>query len=246
MNLDDRWASYWESVRKAMQLGKYDHAEPLLYAALDIAEDFKPDDKRLVMTLECLAEILFKMDRPVQAEPVVKRIIMIYQRKHGPDHPDIAVFTNNLALLYHNQKKHFMAETEYQKALSMQTKLLGSTHPQTLNVMANYARLLTETHRQREAKHLIACIRGAQTGSWKQSGVFKAYVAEPQESVIQAPVEDITLQDIALVPVITGKAEGLEASTESQNQLNLLSASRPAAAPNSMMQKLVEQRKKVE
>ncbi len=242
MNLDDRWSSYWESVRKAMQLDNYDHAEPLLYAALDIAEDFPPDDKRLVMTLECLAEVLFKLGHPTQSEPVVKRIIMIYERKHGADHPDIAVFINNLALLYHSQKKHFMAETEYQKALSIQTKLLGNTHPQTLNVMANYARLLTETHREPEAKHLIACIKGAQTGYWKQSGTYKAYVAEPQEAVSTAPVEDITLQDIALVPVITGKIEGSEALAP----LDQLKGSRPQASPSSMMQRLVEQRKQVE
>jgi hypothetical protein len=47
MNQDEKWTSYWESAGKAIQLGKFDHAEPLLYAALDIAEDFPSDDRRL-------------------------------------------------------------------------------------------------------------------------------------------------------------------------------------------------------
>jgi tetratricopeptide (TPR) repeat protein len=193
MNQNEKWSSYWESAGKAIQLGKFDHAEPLLCAALDIAEDFTSDDRRLVMTLECLAEILFKLKHLTQAEGVVKRIIGIYQARYGPDHSDVGVFTNNLGLIYYSQKKHFMAESEYQKALSIQTKALGSSHPQTLNVVANYARLLNETHREREAKHLEACIEGAKTGNWKRSGVYKAYVAEtPANQAVRAvpPISD--------------------------------------------------------
>lgn len=193
MNQDEKWTSYWESAGKAIHLGKFDHAEPLLYAALDIAEDFPSDDRRLAMTLECLAEILFKQRQLSQAESVVKRVIAIYEARYGPNHPDVGVFTNNLGLLYHTQKKHFMAESEYQKALSIQTKALGNSHPQTLNVIANYARLLNETHREREAKHLEACIEGARTGNWRRSGVYKAYVAEtPANQAVSAvpPIAD--------------------------------------------------------
>ena len=124
---------------------------------------------------------------------MVKRVIAIYEARYGPNHPDVGVFTNNLGLLYHTQKKHFMAESEYQKALSIQTKALGNSHPQTLNVIANYARLLNETHREREAKHLEACIEGARTGNWRRSGVYKAYVAEtPANQAVSAvpPIAD--------------------------------------------------------
>lgn len=192
MNQDEKWSSYWESAGKAVQLGKLEHAEPLLSAAVDIAEDFPPDDRRLAMTLECWAEILFKLRQLGQAEVVVKRVIALYQERYGPEHQDVGVFTNNLGLLYHSQKKHFLAEGEYQKALRIQTKALGNSHPQTINVMANYARLLSETHREREAKHLEACIQGAKTGNWKRSGVYKAYVAETpvNQAVRMPPIAD--------------------------------------------------------
>ncbi|MBP9093904.1 tetratricopeptide repeat protein [bacterium] len=213
MNQDEKWASYWESVGKAIQLGKFDHAEPLLYAALDIAEDFPSDDRRLAMTLECLAEILFKQRQLTQAEGVVKRVIAIYEARYGPNHPDVGVFTNNLGLLYHSQKKHFMAESEYQKALSIQTKALGNSHPQTLNVIANYARLLKETHREREAHHLEACIEGARTGNWRRSGVYKAYVAEtPANQAVSAvpPIADpyatTDISPVDLAPRLTDPA----------------------------------------
>lgn len=193
MNQDEKWSSYWESAGKAVQLGKLEHAEPLLSAAVDIAEGFPPGDRRLAMTLECLAEILFKLRQLAQAEIVVKRVIALYQERYGPEHHDVGVFTNNLGLLYHSQKKHFLAEGEYQKALRIQTKALGNSHPQTINVMANYARLLNETHREREAKHLESCIEGAKTGNWKRSGVYKAYVAEtPANQAVRAapPIAD--------------------------------------------------------
>ncbi|CAN5345179.1 hypothetical protein BH11CYA1_BH11CYA1_21690 [soil metagenome] len=192
MNQDEKWSSYWESAGKAIQLGKFDHAEPLLSAALDIAEDFGSEDRRLAMTLECLAEIHFKLKQLTQAEIVVKRVIAIYQTRYGPDHSDVGVFTNNLGLIYYSQKKHFMAESEYQKALRIQTKALGNTHPQTLNVIANYAKLLNETHREREAKHLEACIEGAKTGNWKRSGVYKAYVAETPANIAVSAVPPIS------------------------------------------------------
>ena len=227
MDHNEKWTTYWNSARRAVQQEKLEHAEPLLYAALDLAEDFDLGDPRLVMTLECLAEVLFRLGRAAQSEPVVKRVILLYERKYGTEHPDLGVFINNLGLVYHKQKKYFMAETEYQRALSMQTKLLGNSRANTINVMANYAKLLRETHREKEAKHLETCIKGVQQGDWSQSGSYEAYQRDPQTHLSavgpqagtvatslpipmgvagrtklspyhRAPKEDITLQDVQL------------------------------------------------
>jgi len=235
MNQDEKWSSYWESAGKAVQLGKLEHAEPLLSAAVDVAEGFPPDDRRLAMTLECLAEILFKLRQLAQAEAVVKRVISIYQQRYGPEHQDVGVFTNNLGLLYHSQKKHFLAESEYQKALRIQTKALGNSHPQTINVMANYARLLNETHREREAKHLEACIEGAKTGNWKRSGVYKAYVAEtPANQAVRAvpPITDpAATTDISPVDVAFKIAD--PAATTDISPIDISERVRPSMPLNS-------------
>jgi len=265
MNLDDKWKGCWAAVRQSMSEGRIEQAEALLYATLEIAEDFEPDDQRLIMTLECLAEVIFRQQRFAQAEPVCKRIIMIYERKFGPEHTDVGVFINNLGLIYHNQKKFFMAETEYQKALAMQTKLLGQSHPHTINVMANYARLLKETHRQAEARHMDACIKGAYSESnWTQSGTYKAYVVaaneqlaqedetkQPVEQLMKAPLpvaqgkrgrayynqnEDVTLQDVALPPSLN-KAETITM------QINPVPQASNQTANG--MQRLIQQRRQV-
>jgi tetratricopeptide (TPR) repeat protein len=269
MNLDDKWKGCWAAVRQSLSDGKTEQAEALLYATLVIAEDFEPDDQRLIMTLECLAEVIFKQRRYAQAEPVCKRVIMIYERKFGLEHPDLGVFTNNLGLIYHHQKKFFMAETEYQKALAMQSKLLGQAHPHTINVMANYARLLKETHRQAEARHMDACIKGANVeANWTQSGTYKSYVVASTEQLspntqstyitasvpdqpMRAPVpvaqgkrgrayysqnEDITLQDIALPPLLN-KAETITVQVNPVPQASGRTANG--------MQRLIQQRKQV-
>lgn len=254
MDQSEKWTTYWNSARRAVQQEKLEHAEPLLYAALDIAEDFDISDPRLVMTLECLAEVLFRLGRPAQSEPVVKRVILIYERKYGLEHPDLGVFINNLGLVYHKQKKYFMAETEYQRALSMQTKLLGNSHPNTINVMANYAKLLKETHREKEAQHLEACIKGMQQGDWSQSGTYEAYQRDPQTQVTagngpqsagvatslpipmgvsghtklspyhRAPKEDITLQDVQLNQSVGSQHEAPKPTQAQQ-------AKRPSSGP---------------
>jgi hypothetical protein len=263
MNLDDKWKGCWAAVRQSISDGKIEQAEALLYATLVIAEDFEADDHRLIMTLECLAEVIFRQHRYAQAEPVCKRVIMIYERKFGPEHSDVGVFTNNLGLIYHHQKKFFMAETEYQKALAMQSKLLGQGHPQTINVMANYARLLKETHRQAEARHMDACIKGAHTeANWTQSGSYKAFEVAANEQLapsmgmeldpsMRAPLpvaqgkrgrayysqnEDITLQDVALPPLLN-KADSITMQIDPVPQDSLKTANG--------MQRLIRQRKQV-
>jgi tetratricopeptide (TPR) repeat protein len=228
MSQDEKWSTLWKSSRLAMTGGKVEEAETLLCKTLEIAENFEIDDKRLVATLEALAEINFLQRRFAQAEPVCKRVIMLYERKFGHDHADVGTFINNLGLIYHHQKKLFMAETEYQKALAIQTKVLGQAHPQTINVMSNYSRLLKESHRMSEARHMDGLIQGAHTeANWTQSGTYKAYVvasadqlretvtktesikraptavAPPKRRTYNAIEEEITLQDISLPNVLT-------------------------------------------
>ncbi|MBU6453374.1 MAG: tetratricopeptide repeat protein [Cyanobacteria bacterium REEB67] len=266
MNPDDKWKGCWTAARQAMAEGKVEQAEALLYGTLEIAEDFEPDDQRLIMTLECLAEVIFRQGRFAQAEPVCKRVIMIYERKFGPDHPDVGVFTNNLGLIYHHQKKYFMAETEYQKALALQNRVLGQHHPQTINAMSNYARLLKETHRLAEARHMDALIRGANTpANWTQSGTYKAYVVSAADQLGESvpattadpmargpmPVsqgrrgrtqynqidENITLQDVALPESL--RADSVTAPKQAAN------SQKEQSQTITGIQKLIAQRKEV-
>jgi hypothetical protein len=75
------------------------------------------------------------------------------------------------------QDKFEQAENLYKKALTVQTKALGSKHPEVVNLLGNYANLLFRVHRDAEGEQLRAMARGATTGKWNMSGRYQAYNA---------------------------------------------------------------------
>lgn len=175
--MDARWLSYKEQAERAIQQNKFEHAESLWYAALQDAEGFPVNDPRLTITLECLAEVLFKQRKYAQAEPLCARTLQIYEDTIGPEHPDVGILANNLAMLYHMQDKFEDAERLYKKALTVQTKALGSKHPEVINLLGNYANLLFRVHRDAEGEQLRAMAKSATTGKWNMSGRYQAYNA---------------------------------------------------------------------
>lgn len=188
--MDARWLSYKEQAERAIQQNKFEHAESLWYAALQDAEGFPVNDPRLTITLECLAEVLFKQRKYAQAEPLCARTLLIYEQTIGPEHPDVGILANNLAMLYHMQDKFEDAERLYKKALTVQTKALGSKHPEVINLLGNYANLLFRVHRDAEGEQLRAMAKSATTGKWNMSGRYQAYNAggaAPQQAQPSQP-----------------------------------------------------------
>lgn len=175
--MEEKWLHFKDSAERAVALNKLEHAESLWYAALQEADDFPPHDPRVTITLECLAEVLFKQRKYAQAEPLCFRTLEIYEQTIGPDHPDVGVLANNLAMLYHMQNKFEQAETLYKKALAVQTKALGTRHPEVINLLGNYANLLFSTHRAAEAEHMRSMAKSATTGKWNMSGSYQAFTA---------------------------------------------------------------------
>jgi tetratricopeptide (TPR) repeat protein len=72
----------------------------------------------------------------------------------GPDHPDVAMTLNNLAVLYKFAGKYAEAEPLYQRALAIFEAALGPTHPKVRTCRKNYAQLLRQMQRQAEATAL--------------------------------------------------------------------------------------------
>jgi tetratricopeptide (TPR) repeat protein len=61
----------------------------------------------------------------------------IDEKALGPDHPDVAIDLNNLALLYDNQGRYADAEPLYKRALAISEKALGPEHPTTKTIREN-------------------------------------------------------------------------------------------------------------
>ena len=79
-----------------------------------------------------------------EAEAWYQRAIVIGEQVFGPEHPDLASWLSNLALLYKNQGKYEQAEPLYQRALAINEKALGPEHPSTIMFKKNYQAFLQQ------------------------------------------------------------------------------------------------------
>jgi tetratricopeptide (TPR) repeat protein len=57
-----------------------------------------------------------------EAEPLYQRSSAIMQQALGPDHPDVALSLNNLALLYQAEGRYSEAEPLYKRSLTISQK----------------------------------------------------------------------------------------------------------------------------
>lgn len=64
------------------------------------------------------------------------------ERSLGPDHPDVAVMMYKLARLYHRQSRYEPAGKMYERCLAVREKILPEGHPDRIETLVNYARLL--------------------------------------------------------------------------------------------------------
>jgi hypothetical protein len=72
----------------------------------------------------------------------------------GPDHPDVAMTQNNLALLLASSGRGGEAEPLYARALQTFAATLEPDHPKIQGCVANYAALLRERGRGAAARAL--------------------------------------------------------------------------------------------
>ena len=95
-------------------------------------------------------------ENTAEAEPLYRRSLAIREEALGPEHPDVAMSLNNLAVLYREQGQYPQAEPLFQRTLEVLEKSLGPEHPNVAATLENYAELLRKTNREAEAERLEA------------------------------------------------------------------------------------------
>lgn len=169
------WEHYRSAAVKASERENYFLAQALWLAALDEAKDYRFDDPRLSLTLESLAEVYWKQLKYDKAEPLCKRLLQIWESVLGPDHADVAVAANNLAMLCERQGKHVEAALLYQQVIGINEKILGPTHPDVENVRQSWSRARQLAQKQVELKVAKA------EGRWTRSGWYRAHQKDGKE-----------------------------------------------------------------
>jgi tetratricopeptide (TPR) repeat protein len=101
-----------------------------------------------------IGEYLYYRAQYAEAEPLYQRAIAIGEKTLGPEHPDLAVWLNNLASLYKNQSKYEEAEPLFKRAIAIGEKTLGPEHPDLATWLNNLATLYDDQGKYEEAEPL--------------------------------------------------------------------------------------------
>jgi tetratricopeptide (TPR) repeat protein/Mrp family chromosome partitioning ATPase len=90
-----------------------------------------------------------------EAEPLLRRALIIDETSFGANHPDVAIGLNNLALLLLDTNRSAEAEPLMRRALAIDETNFGADHPNVTRDLNNLAALLQATNRLTEAEALM-------------------------------------------------------------------------------------------
>lgn len=98
---------------------------------------------------------LTERGRYTEAEPLHERALAIGERAVGPDHPDVAMSLNNLAVVRWQQGRYVEAEPLYERALTIRERAFTPDHPDVATSLNNLAGLYLYQGRYADAQPLF-------------------------------------------------------------------------------------------
>jgi tetratricopeptide (TPR) repeat protein len=117
------WKKHKDAANQAIAKENYEVAEASLRAALAEAENFDPDDERLAETLHNLAEFYTSFDRVAEAEPLLRREVVVVEKSPLPLYKAQAHLDLGIACL--NLKNYEEAEMEFIRTREILVRALG-------------------------------------------------------------------------------------------------------------------------
>lgn len=128
---DTLWNTWRQGGLQALHEGRLADAERLLTAALQQAEKFGLEDLRVADAANDLAVVYANSGKPVEAELLFNRALVIGEKGLGPDHPGVGATVQNLGILYATQERYREAEPLLKRSLAINLKEFGTKHPRT-------------------------------------------------------------------------------------------------------------------
>ena len=126
--------------------------------ARDRREELRPRSSRMWRSRPQQSRASCFRTRTASPRPsrCMRRALAIDEKSYGPDHPDVAIRLNNLALLLQATNRLAEAEPLMRRALAIDEKSYGPDHPEVASDLNNLAELLQDTNRLAEAEPLYA------------------------------------------------------------------------------------------
>jgi tetratricopeptide (TPR) repeat protein len=141
----------WRLI-SAGYLGPLLALHPHLRAATEAAQP--REDGRTARLNMALGRALHLLGDYTDAQPAYERALPLSERLLGPEHPNVALSLNNLALLYDDQGRYAAAEPLHQRALALRERGLGPEHPDVAQSLNNLAALYQAQGRYETAEPL--------------------------------------------------------------------------------------------
>jgi tetratricopeptide (TPR) repeat protein len=157
------WEMHHQAGLSAYRDKNYLEAEKHFKSALQEAEKFSTDDRRLTQTLGNLAEVYRFESKHSQATPYFKRLVDISEKNFGPDHSNVAAHLNNLAGNYRARGMLVEAEPLYKRSLDIWEKNLGPDNELVLFALKNYVELLKKMGRGAEVEKYQSRLKNMQS-----------------------------------------------------------------------------------
>ncbi|MCX7096607.1 MAG: tetratricopeptide repeat protein [Methylococcales bacterium] len=134
-----------------LRLARYPEAETEWTAIQVLAQN----DAEKAIALNNLAALLQATNRLSEAEPLMRRVVGIFEISYGKEHPNVATALNNLAWFLKETNRLSEAEPLMRSALAIDEASYGKEHPNVAIQLNNLALLLQATNRLSEAEPLM-------------------------------------------------------------------------------------------
>lgn len=128
---DTLWNTWRQGGLHALHEGRLADAERLLTAALEQAEKYGLEDLRVADAANDLAVVYANSGKPLEAELLFNRALVIGEKGLGPDHPGVGATVQNLGILYATQERYREAEPLLKRSLAINLKEYGGKHLRT-------------------------------------------------------------------------------------------------------------------
>ena len=151
---EERIAQRLKIAAVLMELARWKESEEQQRHALAEATALA-NSKLVARASNELAQLLQYANRLGEAEPLMRRALLIAEAALGDQHPNLAVCLNNLAMLLQDTNRIEEAEPLMRRALEINKAALGEQHPNVAVCLNNLARVLQDTNRIEEAESLM-------------------------------------------------------------------------------------------
>jgi tetratricopeptide (TPR) repeat protein len=140
-----------EAASSEIAFGHYPEARKYTDKAVALADRSRDFDS-WAAAQAALGRIDLKQGHAKEAEGLDRELVRMRTAKLGPDHPDVLMSRNHLALALDSQGKHAEAEQEDRAVLGARERVLGRDNPDTLISRNNLASALYAQGKYAEAE----------------------------------------------------------------------------------------------